>query len=109
MAATAARSGRGDQPEDLPGARIAIFRRREAEARAERRREVAVAAEAKVERKAGDAVAVGEFGERAAEPQAPLIAIERDSLRPREFLGEIDRRNADLLGNFAEGQSLTGP
>jgi hypothetical protein len=57
----------------------------------ERRAEVAVTGKAKFQRERGQIVAVGEEIQRARQPQAQLIPIQRKAFDLLEHLREIDR------------------
>src|SRR6185437_1338360 len=56
--------------------------------------EVAVAGEAELERQASQVNAVAEQGERPAEPQPQLVAVQRHAFQLLEHLGQVDRRAA---------------
>ena len=69
----------------------------------EGRAEVAVAGKSEVECEAGQIGLVAEQVERSGEAELEVAAIERQTFDLLEYLREIDRRDADVDGDFGQG------
>src|SRR5687768_8247579 len=78
------------------------FRRRAAIRPLERGAEMTVAGEAELEGEGGEVVVLPQQVQGASEPQAKLIAIQRQPFDLLEYLGEIHRRATDFGSDFRE-------